>query len=205
MKFISWNIDGVNAMSRNINFANHLLRWKADIIAIQETKTFTKDKRLLFPGYYDYWSFHETCRLPTAQSGTMVLTRHKPRKISTSFPDDPGFDTEGRLIILEFDFYYFVNVYVPNSQDDVAGRSKERSLVRKDYRIRFDSLLNDCVKKMNEEKYVILCGDFNAAISSKDMSQNSKWQDKEGFSKDANADLKQLEEFGLLFCIGRAL
>ena len=196
MKFISWNIDGANAVLRKSSFTSLLLMWNADIYAFQETKVMHRDLRITYPGYHDYWSFYDTCRLSSPQSGTLVLSRRKAKRVITSFEADPDFDTEGRLIALEFDHYYFVNVYVPNTQDAVAGKRSKKSMQRREYRARFDRLFREFVCKLNDEKTVVICGDFNAAISSMDMSENSRWQDGNGFSKDECAQLRRLTEVG---------
>ena len=191
MKFVSWNLDGINAVLRKSNFMNNLLMWKADIYAFQETKTLARDIRIVFPSYHDYWSFHTTNKLPSPQSGVVTVSKWKAIKQFTSFPQAPDFDTEGRLLVLEYDFFYFVNVYVPQSQDAVAGKSTERSMNRREYRAKFDRLFRDYMISLNKVKPVIIGGDFNASISSLDMSSNSRWQD-EGFMKDANNQLLKL-------------
>ena len=195
MKFVSWNLDGINAVLRKSNFMNNLLMWKADIYAFQETKTLARDIRIVFPSYHDYWSFHTTNKLPSPQSGVVTVSKWKAIKQFTSFPQAPDFDTEGRLLVLEYDFFYFVNVYVPQSQDAVAGKSTERSMNRREYRAKFDRLFRDYMISLNKVKPVIIGGDFNASISSLDMSSNSRWQD-EGFMKDANNQLLKLTENG---------
>ena len=196
MKLISWNIDGAKTVLRRCDFSSLLWMWQADVFAFQETKVLKSDTRLKFPGYHEYWSFFDTCTNQNVQSGTVCFTKEKAKTFSTKFADE-CFDTEGRLITLEFEHYYFVNVYVPNSQDDVAGRSEIKSVQRRDYRRRFDQLLYEHLKELNMSKPVIVCGDFNAAISSADMSANSRWQDgADGFSKAAGDRLKKLTESG---------
>ena len=121
MKIVSWNVDGISAVLRKSDFTSNLWLWQADIFAFQETKTDHRDARIVFPGYYDYWSFNETCDPTHPQSGVAVVCKRKAKSVSRHFPAEPGFETEGSLLNLEFDLYYFVNVYVPQRQDEVAG------------------------------------------------------------------------------------
>ena len=196
MKIISWNIDGAKQILRKTNFNQLLWMWQADIYAFQETKLSAPDIRLKFPLFYAYWSFFDTADTPSPQSGTACFCKVKPRNVSYGIGDD-SFDTEGRIITLEFDHFYFVNCYVPQSQDVVTGRNSMRSMERHDYRAKFDRLLRIYVCDLNKKKPVIMCGDFNASISKDDMSPNSSWQNgKDGFSKDANDQLKKLTKSG---------
>lgn len=196
MRFLSWNIDGANAVIRKCNFVDFLWMWKADIFAFQETKLKSPDVRIKFPGYYEYWSFFDNCPTSSQQSGVVCFSKRKAKKVITSF-DDNDFDAEGRLIILEFEHFYFVNVYVPNSQDEVSGRNKAKSVGRREYRAKFDKLLLDKVIELDKKKPVIMCGDFNAALSSIDMDDSSSWQeDKGGFLKEANDRLNVLTKSG---------
>ena len=195
MKFVSWNLDGINAVLRKSNFMDNLLMWKADIYAFQETKTLTRDVRIVFPGYHDYWSFHMTNKLPSPQSGVVTVSKKKAKSHYTLFPQEPEFDTEGRLMVLEFDFFYFVNVYVPQSQDAVAGKSTQKSMDRSAYRAKFDRLFREYMIELDKMKPVIIAGDFNASISPLDMSSNSRWQD-DGLMKDASGQLLKLTERG---------
>lgn len=196
MKIVSWNIDGAKQILRKTNFSQLLWMWQADIYAFQETKLTEPDLRLKFPLFHGYWSFNEAATTPSPRSGTVCFCKDKPRNVYTGIGDE-DFDTEGRIITLEFDYFYFVNVYVPQTQDAVTGKNSMKSMERRDYRAKFDRLLRDHVCDLNKKKPVILCGDFNASISSIDMSPNSSWQDgKDGFSKDANDQLRKLTKSG---------
>ncbi|MBQ4463110.1 MAG: reverse transcriptase N-terminal domain-containing protein, partial [Eubacterium sp.] len=196
MKIISWNIDGAHSILRNTDFNQLLWMWQADIFAFQETKVLEPDLRLCFPLYHDYWSFYDTSDSPSPQSGVACFSKKKAKKVYYDM-GDPEFDTEGRIITLEFDFYYFINVYVPQSQDVVTGKNSVHSMERRDYRTKFDRLLRDYVCDLNKIKPVILCGDFNASISNLDMSKNSSWiDDGITFSKDTNDQLRLLTKSG---------
>ena len=196
MKLISWNIDGAKSILRRTNFMSTLMMWNADIFAFQETKLSKPDLRIKFPGYHDYWSFHDNCTTASPQSGTVCFTREKARKFYTSI-EGADFDTEGRIITLEFDHYFFINCYVPQSQDAVTGANKAKSVDRNEYRLKWDRLLREYICDLDKKKPVIVCGDFNASISPLDMSEKSVWQDDEGgFSKDVNSQLRKLVESG---------
>ncbi len=196
MKFMSWNINGVTSVLNNCQYRTTLELFNADIYAFQETKVTEKDYRMQLLGYNAYWSFHETSHSLHPQSGTLILSKTEAKNYYTAFPDSPDFDTEGRLIVLEFESFFFVNVYVPQSQDKVSARSDRNSIDRRAYRARFDRLLREHLEKLDEDKPVIICGDFNAAISEIDMASDSRWQDGDGFAKDASHQLRQLEKIG---------
>ena len=196
MKFISWNINGANSVFNGGGLEAALKFFEADVLAFQETKVLKKDKRIVLPGWHDYWSFHKSSKSLHPQSGVMVQSRQPAKKWYDRFPEHPHFDTEGRLLVCDYDFFYLVNVYVPQTQDEVAARSDARSIERRNYRNTFDRLLREHVEALDEEKPVIICGDFNAAAGPLDMSANSRWQDGKGFAKNANVQLRKLLKTG---------
>ncbi|MBQ6132723.1 MAG: reverse transcriptase N-terminal domain-containing protein [Lachnospiraceae bacterium] len=196
MKFMSWNINGVSSVLNNCEYRPTLELFNADIYAFQETKVTDKDYRMLLLGFNAYWSFHKTSTSLHPQSGTLILSKEAAKHHYITFPNAPDFDTEGRLIVLEYESFFFVNVYVPQSQDEVSARSDRKSLERKEYRARFDRLFREYMEKLDENKPVIICGDFNAAISKIDMASDSRWQDGNGFAKDTNHQLRQLVKIG---------
>ena len=196
MKFMSWNINGVSSVLNNCEYRTTLELFNADIYAFQETKVTDKDYRMVLLGYNAYWSFHKTSSSLHPQSGTLIMSKEEAKNYYISFPNDPDFDTEGRLIVLEYESFFFVNVYVPQSQDEVSARSDRKSLERKEYRAKFDRLFREYMEKLDEDKPVIICGDFNAAISKIDMASDSRWQDGKGFAKDTSYQLRQLVKIG---------
>ena len=198
MKFVSWNINGANSVFNGGELDSTLKLFGADILAFQETKVLRRDKRIVLPGWHDYWSFHKTSESLHPQSGVMVQSRQEAKRWYDRFPEHPHFDTEGRLLVCDYDFFYFVNVYVPQTQDEVSARSDARSVERRNYRAKFDRLLREHVETLDAEKPVILCGDLNAAAGALDMSENSRWQDGDGFAKHANVNLRRLLRIG--FC-----
>lgn len=120
MKFISWNVNGLRAAMKK-GFTDFFNKSDADIFAIQETKMQEDQKDFSFPGYYEYWSSAEK----KGYSGTLIYTKYKPINVFYGIDGDK-YNDEGRIITLEYDSFFFVNTYVPNSQ---------RELTRLDYRM----------------------------------------------------------------------
>lgn len=198
-KFISWNIDSLNAAltstSARALLSQDVLKkiaaCDADIIAIQETKlpaegpsaTHTELLKSYFPGYKFEW----VSSVPPAKkgyAGTMILYKEglKAEKIVPKLGAPDTMDDEGRLIALEFDNFYFVNVYTPNSGDGLK-RLKERQI--------WDSLYADYISSLDQKKAVIACGDFNVAHKEIDLanpaanhfSAGFTDEEREGFTK----------------------
>ena len=198
-KFISWNIDSLNAAltstSARAVMSQDVLRkiaaYDAEIIAIQETKlpsegpsaTHVELLKSYFPGYHFEW----VSSVPPAKkgyAGTMILYKEdlKAEKIVPKLGAPDTMDDEGRLIALEFDNFYFVNVYTPNSGDGLK-RLKERQL--------WDSLYADYLSSLDQKKAVIACGDFNVAHKEIDLANPASNhfsagftdEEREGFTK----------------------
>ena len=198
-KFISWNIDSLNAAltstSARALLSQDVLKkiaaCAADILAIQETKlpaegpsaTHTELLKSYFPGYKFEW----VSSVPPAKkgyAGTMILYKEglKAEKIVPKLGAPDTMDDEGRLIALEFDNFYFVNVYTPNSGDGLK-RLKERQI--------WDSLYADYLSSLDQKKAVIACGDFNVAHKEIDLanpaanhfSAGFTDEEREGFTK----------------------
>lgn len=189
-KFISWNIDSLNAAltstSARAVMSQDVLRkiatYDADIIAIQETKlpaegpsaTHVELLKSYFPGYHFEW----VSSVPPAKkgyAGTMILYKEdlKAEKIVPKLGAPDTMDDEGRLIALEFDNFYFVNVYTPNSGDELK-RLKERQL--------WDSLYADYLSSLDQKKAVIACGDFNVAHKEIDLANPASNHFSAGFT-----------------------
>lgn len=189
-KFISWNIDSLNAAltstSARAVMSQDVLRkiaaYDADIIAIQETKlpaegpsaTHVELLKSYFPGYHFEW----VSSVPPAKkgyAGTMILYKEdlKAEKIVPKLGAPDTMDDEGRLIALEFDNFYFVNVYTPNSGDGLK-RLKERQL--------WDSLYADYLSSLDQKKAVIACGDFNVAHKEIDLANPASNHFSAGFT-----------------------
>ena len=180
MKLISWNVNGLRA-AWNHGASDFLEKCDADIISIQETRIETPYEVAELPGYYPFWSF---CKTTKGYSGTLCLSKYAPLDVCTDL-DDPEFDTEGRIITLEFEGMYVVNVYFPNSQ---------RSGCRRDYRNEWDERFTRYVMELQSCKPVILCGDFNTTVSGEDVYEGNpraEW-DNEGFQSPERESLHGL-------------
>ena len=148
MKLISWNVNGIRSCL-NKGFLSFASSSDADIIAIQETKAKEEDVDIVLPGYERYFYSAEK----KGYSGTAIFTRIKPISVTYGLDDDE-YNHEGRVITLEYDDFYFVCVYVPNSQEN---------LKRIDFRLGFDEAFRAHLVSLKKKKGVIATGDFNVA------------------------------------------
>ncbi len=187
MKLVSWNVNGIRA-AWNHGLSSFLQKCDADIYAFQETKVNEPYFLAELEGYEAYWSF---CDKRKGYSGTLVLTKTKPIDVTYDFGMCDDFNTEGRIITLEFENFYFINCYVPNSQ------SSER---RKDYRAEWDRYLLQYLLHLKHHKSVIICGDFNVPISDKDIYDESNWQEwnSEGFQSEERDNLLSIVNNGFV-------
>jgi len=186
MKIISWNVNGIRAAWGH-GLSSFLAKSNADIYAFQETKTSEAIRFMELPDYEAYWSF---CRGRKGYSGTLCLTKIKPVNVVYGFEDE-ALNAEGRIITLEYEEFYFVNCYVPNSQ---------RSESRKDYRSKWDIAMFSYLKRLKEKKPVIVGGDFNVTISDSDIYGENKWVEinSEGFESCERECLIELTKNGFV-------
>lgn len=170
MKLISWNVNGLRAVVGK-GFAETFASLNADVFSLQETKMQEGQLDLQFDGYQSFWNFAEK----KGYSGTAVFTRIKPLSVSYGMGIDEH-DMEGRLITLEFEDFYHITCYTPNSQD---------GLRRLDYRMKWEDDFRAYLKKLEKKKPVIICGDLNVAHNEIDLKnpktnhQNPGFTDKE--------------------------
>ena len=155
MKLVSWNVNGLRAVL-NKGFMDFFNEMDADVVCLQETKMQPGQVELDMPGYYQY--FHSGER--KGYSSTAVFTKKEPLSISYDFENELDHPKEGRVMTLEFDDYYLVNAYVPNSKEKLA---------RLDYRMFFEDELRNHLLKLNEKKPVVYCGDLNVAKEEIDL------------------------------------
>lgn len=180
MKIVSWNVNGLAACKRK-GFLRVLARSCADIFCCQEIKTRCP---LSTPGYLQFWN-------PASRpgySGTLTLARKAPISVRYGMGID-HFDEEGRLILLEYEEFYVVNVYVPNSQSGLA---------RLEYRTAWDAALREFLRSL--DKPVILCGDFNVARGYIDIYPENLRNEVEppGFQSQEREGMDQLLGLGLI-------
>ena len=152
MKFISWNVNGIRACVTK-GFLDYFKEVDADIFCLQETKLQEGQIDLNLEGYYDYWNYAQK----KGYSGTAIFTKKKPISVSYGI-DIEEHDNEGRVITLEFEDFYFITVYTPNSQSE---------LKRLDYRMKWEDDFLTYLESL--DKPIILCGDLNVAHQEIDL------------------------------------
>ena len=177
MKLISWNVNGLRAVCGK-GFADIFEALDADIFCLQETKLQPGQLDLSFMGYQSYWNYAEK----KGYSGTAVFTRETPLSVSYGIGVEEH-DREGRVITLEMNDFYLVNVYVPNSQD---------GLRRLDYRMRWEDAFRAYVRALSENKGVVICGDMNVAHEEIDLKNPSTNHFNAGFSDEERGKFSEL-------------
>lgn len=157
MKFISWNVNGIRACVKK-GFLDFFNEADADIFCIQESKMQKGQLDLELPGYHQYWNY----AVKKGYSGTGIFTKEEPISVSYGLGIEEH-DQEGRVITLEFEDYYFITVYTPNSQSELARLS---------YRMKWEEDFLAYLKKLEETKPVIFCGDLKESQPS--LTQEAK-------------------------------
>jgi len=183
MKIVSWNVNGLRACL-NKGFKDFFNEIDADIFCLQETKMQEGQVEIDFSGYRQYWNSAEK----KGYSGTAIFTKTKP--ISAYY--DIGIDEhslEGRVITLEYDNFYLVNVYTPNSQ---------RGLARLDYRMNWEDDFRNYVKQLGIIKPVIICGDLNVAHNEIDIKNAKSNKGNAGFSDEERSKMTKLLSSGFV-------
>ncbi|HEY8362443.1 MAG TPA: exodeoxyribonuclease III [Tissierellaceae bacterium] len=183
MKLISWNVNGLRACL-NKGFLDYFHKVDADIFCIQETKLQEGQIKLDLEGYYQYWNYAEK----KGYSGTAVFTKIKPLSVSYGIGIEEH-DKEGRVITLEFDDFYLVNVYTPNSQ---------RELARLDYRMKWEDDFREYLKNLEKNKPVIVCGDLNVAHKEIDIKNPEANRRNAGFTDEEREKMTILLESGFV-------
>lgn len=186
LRFISWNVNGIRAVEKK-GFVDILNSFDADVIGIQETKAQPDQLSQALkeiPGYTSYWHSAER----KGYSGVAVYSRIEPENVMYGLGDDE-FDCEGRVITLEFDKFYLVNIYFPN-----AGEK----LKRLDYKIRFDEKLLEFAQELEKKKNVLLCGDYNVAHKEIDLKNPKNNVKNAGFSPEERAWMDRFVEAGFI-------
>jgi exodeoxyribonuclease-3 len=185
MKIISWNVNGVRAVSKK-GFAQQIKPWKADIICLQETKAQDNEVEEALVGIDGYEVFPYSA-VRKGYSGTAILTKIKPLKVTYGINSDEH-DQEGRVITADMGDFYLVNVYIPN-----AGQG----LVRLDYRTTWDNDFKNYLVKLKKKKPVILCGDLNVAHQPIDLARP-----KDNYNKTAGYTQKEIDGITALLKAG---
>lgn len=181
MKFISWNVNGLRACVQKgfLDFFNSI---DADFFCIQESKLQVGQIDLDLPGYHQYWNYAEK----KGYSGTAIFAKNEPLSVSYGIGIDEH-DKEGRVITLEYDNFYLVTCYTPNSQNE---------LKRLPYRMQWEDDFREYLKTLDAKKPVILCGDLNVAHNEIDLKNPKTNRKNAGFSDEERAKMTELLSSG---------
>lgn len=183
MKLISWNVNGLRACVTK-GFLDFFKEADADVFCLQETKLQPGQIELELDGYHQYWNSAEK----KGYSGTAIFTKQEPLSVSYGIGIE-AHDHEGRVITLEFPEYYVITVYTPNSQ---------RELTRLDYRMQWEDDFLSYLKKLEEKKPVIFCGDLNVAHKEIDLKNPKTNRKNAGFTDEERAKMTALLDRGFI-------
>ena len=183
MKMISWNVNGLRACMTK-GFMDYFIKADADIFSIQETKLQAGQIDFEPEGYYEYWNYAEK----KGYSGVAVFTKKKPLEVTYGMGIE-GHDREGRLITLEFEDFYHLTVYTPNSQSENA---------RLDYRMEWEDDFRDYVNELDKVKPVIITGDLNVAHNEIDLKNPSTNRRSAGFTDEERGKMTELLASGYI-------
>lgn len=177
MKFISWNVNGLRACIQKgfLDFFNSI---DADFFCIQESKLQAGQIDLDLPDYHQYWNYAEK----KGYSGTAIFAKNEPLSVSYGIGIDEH-DREGRVITLEYDNFYLVTCYTPNSQNE---------LKRLPYRMQWEDDFREYLKTLDAKKPVVLCGDLNVAHNEIDLKNPKTNRKNAGFSDEERAKMTEL-------------
>ncbi|WP_332694965.1 exodeoxyribonuclease III [Halalkalibacter lacteus] len=183
MKLISWNVNGIRACVTK-GFLDYFHEMNADVFCLQETKCQEGQIDLHLDGYFQYWNYAER----KGYSGTAVFTKKEPLSVQygvgTDFPEN-----EGRVITLEYETFYLVTVYTPNSKRDLS---------RLDYRLEWEQQVRLYLQELEAKKPVIACGDLNVAHQEIDLKNPKSNKKNSGFTMEERGEMTKLLDTGFL-------
>ena len=183
MKLISWNVNGIRACVGK-NFMEFFNEVNADISCLQETKLQENQIDLQLDGYHQYWNYAKK----KGYSGTAIFTKKEPLSVMYGINIEEH-DQEGRVITLEFEDFYMVTVYTPNSQNE---------LKRLDYRMKWEDDFRNYLKELDDKKPVIVCGDLNVAHKEIDLKNPKTNRKNAGFTDEERNKFTELMEAGFI-------
>lgn len=183
MKMISWNVNGLRACVGK-NFKEFFDEINADLFSVQETKLQEGQIDFNPDGYYSYWNYAER----KGYSGVAVFSKIKPLNVSYGLGIEEH-DKEGRVITLEFEDFYYVTCYTPNSQNE---------LTRLDYRMTWEDAFREYLKELDKKKPVILCGDLNVAHTEIDLKNPKTNRKNAGFTDEERGKMTELLNSGFI-------
>lgn len=182
-KLISWNVNGIRACVTK-GFLDYFNKVDADIFCIQESKLQEGQIDLDLKGYYQYWNYAEK----KGYSGTAIFTKEEPISVAYGIGIEEH-DNEGRVITLEFEEFYMITVYTPNSQ---------RELARLDYRMDWEDCFRKYINDLDKKKPVIVCGDLNVAHNEIDLKNPKSNRKNAGFSDEERQKFTELLKSGFI-------
>ena len=183
MNFVSWNVNGLRACLKK-DFIKSFKSLNADIFAIQETKMQPEQAIIDIEGYRQFWNSAEK----KGYSGTAIFTRIDPIDVTYGIGIDEH-DHEGRVITLKFENFFFVDVYTPNSR---------QNLERLDYRMQWEDVFRNYLKTLDEDKPVVICGDLNVAHNEIDLKHPSNNHRSNGFTYEERGKFTELLNAGFI-------
>lgn len=181
MKFVSWNVNGLRACLGK-GFMDFFNEADADFVCLQETKMSREQAEVVTPGYEQYWNSAER----KGYSGTAIFTKHTPLNVFYGIGTEEH-DREGRVITLEYDNFYMVTVYTPNSKSE---------LERLPYRMVWEDAFRNYLHKLDSKKCVIVCGDLNVAHKEIDLKNPKTNRKNAGFTDEERGKITKLLESG---------
>ncbi|WP_454191480.1 exodeoxyribonuclease III [Paenibacillus sp. Marseille-Q7038] len=184
MKLVSWNVNGLRACVKK-GFMDYFHQMNADIFCLQETKLQEGQIELeLGEGYQDYWSYAEK----KGYSGTAIFTRIEPLSVQYGMSEEDP-DVEGRMITLEFESFYLVNVYTPNARRDLS---------RLPLRLDWEEQFREYITGLDQKKPVVICGDLNVAHQEIDIKNAKSNRGNSGFTDEERGKMTKLLEAGFV-------
>lgn len=198
MKIISWNVNGIRAVNNKGLFLPFIQKHRPDILCLQETKAYQHQSEINLPDYEEFWNSAER----KGYSGTAIFTKKKPLSVILNIPeniakkhklesDEYGNpNLEGRVLTVEFTDFYIVNVYTPNSKDDLS-----RIPLRKN---KWDPAFLSFLKELENKKPVIFCGDLNVAHNEIDLARPKDNKGKKGFTIEEREGIDKIIEAGFV-------
>ena len=183
MKLISWNVNGIRACAGK-GFMDVFNNADADFFCIQESKMQAGQLELNMPGYHQYWNY----AVKKGYSGTAIFAKEEPLNVAYGIGKEEH-DQEGRVITLEYDKFYMVTVYTPNSQNELARLS---------YRMKWEDDFADYIMGLDEKKPVIICGDLNVAHKEIDLKNPKTNRHNAGFTDEEREKFSKLLDRGFI-------
>ena len=183
MKLISWNVNGIRAAIKK-GFLDYFNEQDADIFCLQETKLSAGQLEIDLKGYHQYWNY----AVKKGYSGTAIFTKQEPLSVSYGLGIEEH-DQEGRVITLEFEKFYMITVYTPNSKDE---------LLRLDYRMVWEDEFRKYLKELEKKKPIVVCGDLNVAHKEIDLKNPKTNRRNPGFTDEERDKFTKLLDAGFI-------